>query len=127
MPPNIHDIGKRTKGTCQRVEISKSKYFFFSTRAYHGHTTALIDISPYKFRKLGEKGKKDYVHVSPTPDPYRGIFQGEATPELGEKYALEVKKLIDQAHRDGRKVPTVWNLKEVFVNVPFACWCRFLF
>lgn len=73
-------------------------------RAYHGHTTALIDISPYKFRKLGEKGKKDYVHVSPTPDPYRGIFQGEATPELGEKYALEVKKLIDQAHRDGRKI-----------------------
>lgn len=105
----------------------KKQVLFFSTRAYHGHTTALIDISPYKFRKLGEKGKKDYVHVSPTPDPYRGIFQGEATPELGEKYALEVKKLIDQAHRDGRKVPTVWNLKEVFVNVPFACWCRFLF
>lgn len=73
-------------------------------RAYHGHTAALIDISPYKFNHLGEKGKKDFIHVAPTPDPYRGIFQGEATPELGEKYALEVKKLIDQAHKDGRKI-----------------------
>lgn len=73
-------------------------------RAYHGHSAALIDISPYKFNHLGEKGKKDYIHVAPTPDPYRGKFQGEATPELGEKYALEVKKLIDKAHKDGRKI-----------------------
>ena len=79
--------------------------FLCTVRAYHGHTAALIDISPYKFNHLGEKGKKDYIHVAPTPDPYRGKFQGEATPELGEKYALEVKKLIDQAHKDGRKVP----------------------
>ena len=73
-------------------------------RAYHGHTAALIDISPYKFRKLGAKGKKDHIHVAPTPDPYRGMFQGAATPEMGEKYALEVKKLIDQAQKDGKKV-----------------------
>ena len=79
-------------------------FFFYTFRAYHGHTTALIDISPYKYRYLGEKGKKDYIHVAPTPDPYRGIFQGDPTPELGEKYALEVKKLIDQAHKEGRKV-----------------------
>ena len=78
--------------------------FLCTVRAYHGHTAALIDISPYKFHHLGEKGKRDYIHVAPTPDPYRGIYQGEATPELGEKYALEVKKLIDQAHRDGKKV-----------------------
>lgn len=73
-------------------------------RAYHGHTAALIDISPYKYTKLGPKGKKDHIHVAPTPDPFRGIFQGEATPEMGEKYALEVKKLIDQAQKDGRKI-----------------------
>ena len=78
--------------------------FLCTVRAYHGHSAALIDISPYKFNHLGEKGKKDYIHVAPTPDPYRGKFQGEATPELGEKYALEVKKLIDKAHKDGRKV-----------------------
>ena len=79
-------------------------HVFNVNRAYHGHTAALIDISPYKFRKLGAKGKKDHIHVAPTADPYRGIHQGTATPELGEKYALEVKKLIDQAQKDGKKV-----------------------
>lgn len=29
--------------------------------AYHGHLTSLIDISPYKFRKL--EGQKEWVHV----------------------------------------------------------------
>ena len=32
------------------------------------------------------------------------MHQGEATPELGEKYAMEVKKIIDQAHNNGKKV-----------------------
>jgi len=91
--------------------VSKWSVIYFNNipfsnvgRAYHGHTAALIDISPYKFRKLGAKGKKDHIHVAPTPDPYRGMFQGTATPEMGEKYALEVKKLIDQAQKDGKKV-----------------------
>lgn len=34
---------------------------FFSS-AYHGHLMSLIDISPYKFKKMGH-AKKDYVHV----------------------------------------------------------------
>lgn len=72
--------------------------------AYHGHSASLIDISPYKFKKLGPKGKKDHIHVAPTPDPYRGMHQGPSTPELGEKYALEVKKLIDEAHKSGKKI-----------------------
>ena len=99
--------------------MKRGKIFTIFSRAYHGHTTALIDISPYKFRKLGAKGKKDYIHVAPTPDPYRGIFQGEATPELGGKYALEVKKLIDQAHKDGKKVITIQC-------VIFACICNLI-
>lgn len=32
-----------------------------SLSAYHGHLMSLIDISPYKFRKLS--GQKDWVHV----------------------------------------------------------------
>lgn len=34
---------------------------FFYTSAYHGHLKSLIDISPYKFRKL--TGQKEWVHV----------------------------------------------------------------
>jgi len=39
--------------------------------AYHGHTTTMIDISPYKHAGPGGHGAPDWVHVSPIPDVYR--------------------------------------------------------
>jgi type 1 glutamine amidotransferase len=36
--------------------------------AYHGHTMALIDLSPYKFDGPGGKGRPTHVHVLPLPD-----------------------------------------------------------
>eukprot|EP00123_Amoebidium_parasiticum_P022294 comp8427_c0_seq1/m.3779 comp8427_c0_seq1/g.3779 ORF comp8427_c0_seq1/g.3779 comp8427_c0_seq1/m.3779 type:complete len:485 (-) comp8427_c0_seq1:650-2104(-) len=40
--------------------------------AYHGHTTALIDISPYKFLGKGGHAPPPSTHILPVPDPYRG-------------------------------------------------------
>ena len=40
--------------------------------AYHGHTNALIDISPYKFNRKGGGGKPAQVEIAMLPDPYRG-------------------------------------------------------
>lgn len=40
--------------------INDNKLSFY-TSAYHGHLMSLIDISPYKFRKLA--GQKEWVHV----------------------------------------------------------------
>ena len=40
--------------------------------AYHGHTAASIDISPYKFWGPGGSGQAIHVHVLPCPDVYRG-------------------------------------------------------
>ena len=40
--------------------------------AYHGNTQTLIDVSPYKFAGPGGRGRKDFVHVAPLPDDYRG-------------------------------------------------------
>ena len=52
--------------------------------AYHGHTGMLIDLSPYKFRGQGGKGKPEpWVHVVPIPDTYRGGVRDYAA-ELGE-------------------------------------------
>ncbi|XP_017653835.1 5-phosphohydroxy-L-lysine phospho-lyase isoform X3 [Nannospalax galili] len=59
--------------------------------AYHGHLSSLIDISPYKFRDLD--GQKEWVHVAPLPDTYRGPYQ-EDHPNPAEAYANEVKHLI---------------------------------
>uniref|UniRef100_A0A7M4EYQ9 5-phosphohydroxy-L-lysine phospho-lyase n=1 Tax=Crocodylus porosus TaxID=8502 RepID=A0A7M4EYQ9_CROPO len=69
--------------------------------AYHGHLTSLIDISPYKFRNL--EGQKDWVHVAPIPDTYRGIYR-EDHKDLVAAYANEVKEIIEQAHKKGRKI-----------------------
>src|SRR3954447_17100983 len=54
--------------------------------AYHGNTTTLIDISPYKFNGPGGEGARPWVHVLPLPDTYRGKYRRD-DPRAGEKYA----------------------------------------
>ena len=61
--------------------------------AYHGHTQALIDISPYKHDGPGGAGRPDFVQVVPMPDPYRGPHRG-AGPEAGRAYAANVGHAI---------------------------------
>ena len=54
--------------------------------AYHGNTTTLVDISPYKFNGPGGEGAPPWVHVLPIPDTYRGKYRAD-DPRAGEKYA----------------------------------------
>jgi 4-aminobutyrate aminotransferase-like enzyme/Ser/Thr protein kinase RdoA (MazF antagonist) len=54
--------------------------------AYHGNTTSLIDISPYKFNGPGGEGAPPWVHVLPLPDTYRGQYRRD-DPRAGEQYA----------------------------------------
>lgn len=75
--------------------------------AYHGHTAAVIDISPYKFNAHGGEGKKPWIHVAPNPDVYRGKYSDRnryGNDDLGELYASDVKQLIDDAHANGRHI-----------------------
>jgi 4-aminobutyrate aminotransferase-like enzyme/Ser/Thr protein kinase RdoA (MazF antagonist) len=71
--------------------------------AYHGHTTTLIDISPYKFNGPGGSGNKPWVHVVPIPDDYRGIYR-RGEPGLGAHYARHVAEIVDRLRREGRGV-----------------------
>jgi 4-aminobutyrate aminotransferase-like enzyme/Ser/Thr protein kinase RdoA (MazF antagonist) len=61
--------------------------------AYHGNTTTLIDISPYKFNGPGGTGKKPWVHIAPIPDDYRGPYK-RGDPEAGPKYARHVDEIL---------------------------------
>ena len=77
--------------------------------AYHGNTTTLIDISPYKFNGPGGAGRPPWVHVVPVPDVYRGPYRSQTrtagpTPDsqLGAKYADAVSRSLDQRRADGR-------------------------
>ena len=63
--------------------------------AYHGNTTTLVEISPYKFKGPGGAGKPPYVHVVPMPDIYRGEYK-RTDPRAGEKYARYVEEAIEQ-------------------------------
>jgi 4-aminobutyrate aminotransferase-like enzyme len=76
--------------------------------AYHGNTTTLIDISPYKFNGPGGEGKPSWVHVVPLPDVYRGLYRrqtGTAGPPLdaatGAKYADAVSTVLGQLRAGG--------------------------
>ncbi len=67
--------------------------------AYHGHTTTLIDISPYKHAGPGGSGAPDWVHSSPIPDVYRNRHvQGEPGPW----FAAQVGGVIDAVCASGR-------------------------
>ena len=69
--------------------------------AYHGHTTSLIDISPYKHDGPGGQGAPAWVHTAPLADVYRGPYKaGDA--KAGIKYAGHVKDLIDLLRQQGR-------------------------
>lgn len=69
--------------------------------AYHGNTSALIDISPYKFDGPGGGGCKPWVHVVPIADDYRGIYRRGET-DLGLKYARYIGEIVDQLRKKGR-------------------------
>ena len=71
--------------------------------AYHGNTTSLIDISPYKHAGPGGAGAPDWVHVAPLPDDYRGAYR-RGDPEAGRKYAAHVAGIISRLRSQDRSL-----------------------
>ena len=67
--------------------------------AYHGNTTTLVEISPYKFDGPGGTGAPSYVHTVPVPDVYRGQYR-ESGPLAGEKYARYIEETIRQIQQN---------------------------
>jgi 4-aminobutyrate aminotransferase-like enzyme len=72
--------------------------------AYHGNTTTLIDISPYKFNGPGGEGKPPWLHVVPLPDVYRSrrAEPGRAPGgQAGAMHAAAVSAVIDEMRARG--------------------------
>jgi 4-aminobutyrate aminotransferase-like enzyme/Ser/Thr protein kinase RdoA (MazF antagonist) len=70
--------------------------------AYHGHSTSLIDISPYKHDGPGGSGPPDWVHTAPVADIYRGQFKDPQT--AGRQYAAAVGSIIERLQSQGRQL-----------------------
>ncbi|HSR50253.1 MAG TPA: aminotransferase class III-fold pyridoxal phosphate-dependent enzyme [Acidobacteriota bacterium] len=74
-----------------------------SDGAYHGHTTTLIDISPYKAEGPGGRGLPEWVHKAPLPDTFRGLIRADREdPETGRRYAAFLQPLIEEIRGRGR-------------------------
>ena len=71
--------------------------------AYHGHTSALIDISPYKFNGRGGRGQAAHAQVARMPDAFRGEMRGYGE-DAGKFYAKSVGDCIDAVHARGGKL-----------------------
>ena len=68
--------------------------------AYHGNTTTLVEISPYKFNGPGGAGAPAWVHVVPVPDTYRGAF-GRDDANAGVRFAHAVEEAIGAMEERG--------------------------
>ncbi len=62
--------------------------------AYHGNTSGMIDISPYKFKRKGGFPKPDFVEIATFPDPFRGPHRG-MSEETGRAYAADVARCLE--------------------------------
>ncbi|MCA9319441.1 MAG: aminotransferase class III-fold pyridoxal phosphate-dependent enzyme [Planctomycetes bacterium] len=63
--------------------------------AYHGNTSTLIDVSPYKCLGPGGQGLPDWVAMVACPDAYRGRHRG-MTPATGRAYARDATAVLDE-------------------------------
>lgn len=82
--------------------------------AYHGNSSTMIDLSPYKHAGPGGQGAPDWVQVVPLADSYRGPWR-EHTAATGRAYAACVDEAIARIHACGRG-PAAF-ISEVFPSV----------
>ena len=73
-------------------EQTRAKDLIVLDAAYHGHSTTLIDISPYKHNGPGGHGPPDWVHTVPLPDTFRGLYRDPNT--AGSEYAKAVSRTL---------------------------------
>ncbi|XP_011177329.2 alanine--glyoxylate aminotransferase 2-like [Zeugodacus cucurbitae] len=74
--------------------------------AYHGHLTAVMEVSPYKFNQPGGEPKPDYVHVAPCPDVYRGKFVDKEHPgaDMAQLYCEPIVEVCKKLQAQGKGV-----------------------
>ena len=68
--------------------------------AYHGNTTAVMGISPNRYRGAGGSGPPPTTHEIPQPNLYRGPY-GYDHPNPGEAYARDAARVIETMVANG--------------------------
>jgi 4-aminobutyrate aminotransferase-like enzyme/Ser/Thr protein kinase RdoA (MazF antagonist) len=68
--------------------------------AYHGNSSSVINLSPYKFDGPGGKGVRPWVRVVPMPDMYRGIYRDDPPDAAAHRYAEHVGAALSSLNGD---------------------------
>lgn len=103
--------------------------------AYHGNSSGVVDLSPYKFNGPGGQGRQPHIKVVPTPDTFRGEYRGTEA-DAGQRYACHVEQAAAEIKSGGRRfagffaesilgcagqiVPASGYLKHAFAHVRSA-------
>ncbi len=82
--------------------------------AYHGNTSGLVDISPYKCEGPGGRGLPDWVAKAERPDPFRGRHRG-MTPACGQAYSVSVSQALNDL--EARGCPAAFYIAESILGV----------
>lgn len=70
--------------------------------AYHGHATSLIEVSPYKYKRKGGKGRPATTGEAMLPDAYRAPADWPKA-EIAQRYAASVTAAVAQLAAGGHK------------------------
>jgi 4-aminobutyrate aminotransferase-like enzyme/Ser/Thr protein kinase RdoA (MazF antagonist) len=68
---------------------------------YHGNTTSMIDVSPYKHDSPGGNGPPSWVEKVALPDRFRGAHRGE---DAGPLFAEEIDVAVEALASRGEKL-----------------------
>ncbi len=82
---------------------TRQKQMIVLAAGYHGNTTSLVEISPYKFDGAGGAGAPLHVHQVPMPDLYRGVYKRD-DPHAANKYAAHVAEAVELIRECGEGV-----------------------
>ena len=64
--------------------------------AYHGNSSATLEVSPYKYNSPGGSGKQSFIHELPMPDLYCGKFRDD-NPAAVDQYLTQQLSIIENA------------------------------
>lgn len=83
----------------EHTTAARPKDVIILDSAYHGHTQALVDISPYKWYQAvdGKNYQPETTHVAPCPDGFRGKYRFGQTEYCGKLYAKDVEDMVYSA------------------------------
>ena len=80
---------------------NQSDKYIVMEGGYHGNTNKTLEVSNYKYKSKGGKGKPKNIYEIPMPDEYRGKYRGK---NASENYFKELEKIIQKTSNSNDKI-----------------------